>query len=1200
MQKCFTPSQYLANMTLNSDEWLKYQHVTKTAFITKLFDLQQISFQLNTTVPPNQPLFQPVPSEIIFRNFNPFCDISLPLVLRNDDSVPRCVKVSIQDSPYFQIISPPALGKIGPGLSVTYKILFSPQECQDYEHKVVCTTEREEFVVPIKAIGPRAILDFNDVIDFSACPVKYLTSKTIFIRNIGNCTAHFTLSTDCPFTVTPDTGCLEVNASMQVTLGFRPMCVGCHRGLLIIHYHTGEDVNVELCGMSEDQIIRLEKNVVRLDNTFINMLSSKSVTLINRSNIVANYRWTTNVLEITDNLVNNKIINNFNADTVFSSQNNFPMEDKNKDIKIYVNCDILSIETSKNFVNTDNIKFIKNVVEMYPGEGCVWPHSSVDIKVTFAPRSDGHLDTIMYCDVEGRETRLPLYIKGQAQGPSVELSYDSLDMGDVVFHTTNIYEIILANKGLIDADFKIFLDGSSQLKSCFEVEPEAGHLGANIQQIICVRFTANTLGHFSCKFKFEITNQPRDLFVIYKGCVVAPSFQFSVDQLDFGAVSCGFEVTRSFVLTNTSFVPLKFQLRIPSDGTDAAAERADAIRKDFKVCISVLLSHFRQTCLKEFTISPAYGQLDGHSCTTICILFCSNTVKVYEELMVFDVVGVQNDAHSIFIRAQCILPELTLLSPNLFYDRVPINHPATKFIELQNSTEHYARYKVGSLSNKAIDLFSSLPDGIIAPTTCAAVPLTMVLKELKDLHASLDIFTFKSDKPFAKVHVFGKAEGPVVKMSSTCINFGSTCCLSGVSKQLFLCNQSPIPASFRVFLQKNVVFSASPLQDSIPPNDTIIIVITACLDDAINFTDRLMIDVEHGATLTCDLLAQGKGPTLVIDSQLMNGIRIGPQFTKSQFKCSYSVCNAGRRVQSVIWSTLSDKKNKKTVRERAKSLLTCHGPIFIMNPQRMELLPNQKATFDLVASAQTPCSGEETLLCHVIIGKGGLRELAYEVKVTYVFVDPLIKMNVCLIQFAYNMLPGLLLNEECQCFEISNVSSLPLVVNLQLHHPAFSLSHPNLSERHHNMKLNMVEGASQEVEVWFNPLQVAELAVKKLSACFQSSLIITYEGHSNSDDLLVKVVINYPNLSLEHASIDFGCILNDTEASREMTLCNSGDMPVSYKWSFLVGDESICSTRQLIVNNDEVKENMEEYALVDNFDELDTRKYFELGRRYIF
>jgi len=80
-------------------------------------------------------------------------------------------------------------------METTYLITFTPDEKKDYEHELVCITEREKFVVPVKAIGARALLDFPDEIHFSAAPVKYSSTKTILVRNVGNREAKFQLET---------------------------------------------------------------------------------------------------------------------------------------------------------------------------------------------------------------------------------------------------------------------------------------------------------------------------------------------------------------------------------------------------------------------------------------------------------------------------------------------------------------------------------------------------------------------------------------------------------------------------------------------------------------------------------------------------------------------------------------------------------------------------------------------------------------------------------------------------------------------------------------------------------------------------------------------------------------------------------------------------------------------------------------------
>jgi hydrocephalus-inducing protein len=64
---------------------------------------------------------------------------------------------------------------------------------QDYMHELVCITEREKFIVPVRAIGARAVLDFPDEINFPIGPVKYSNTKTLLIRNIGNREAKFTI-----------------------------------------------------------------------------------------------------------------------------------------------------------------------------------------------------------------------------------------------------------------------------------------------------------------------------------------------------------------------------------------------------------------------------------------------------------------------------------------------------------------------------------------------------------------------------------------------------------------------------------------------------------------------------------------------------------------------------------------------------------------------------------------------------------------------------------------------------------------------------------------------------------------------------------------------------------------------------------------------------------------------------------------------
>lgn len=66
---------------------------------------------------------------------------------------------------------------------------------QDYHHKLVCVTQKERFEIPVRAVGPRAILDFQDELILPVCPVKASTEKTQLVRNIGKSKAKFQLHT---------------------------------------------------------------------------------------------------------------------------------------------------------------------------------------------------------------------------------------------------------------------------------------------------------------------------------------------------------------------------------------------------------------------------------------------------------------------------------------------------------------------------------------------------------------------------------------------------------------------------------------------------------------------------------------------------------------------------------------------------------------------------------------------------------------------------------------------------------------------------------------------------------------------------------------------------------------------------------------------------------------------------------------------
>jgi len=62
------------------------------------------------------------------------------------------------------------------------------------------------------------------------------------------------------------------------------------------------------------------------------------------------------------------------------------------------------------------------------------------------------------------------------------------------------------------------------------------------------------------------------------------------------------------------------------------------------------------------------------------------------------------------------------------------------------------------------------------------------------------------------------------------------------------------------------------------------------------------------------------------------------------------------------------------------------------------------------------------------------------------------------------------------------------------------------------------------------------------------------------DVITVRGEVFFPNLQFDATSVDFGCVLNDTEVTRCIHMTNTGPLPVSYQWSFVLTDQPTVTT----------------------------------------
>ncbi|XP_062355746.1 hydrocephalus-inducing protein homolog [Cinclus cinclus] len=707
------PSKFLKEKFLN----VKKVASTGASFLPKIGPFRHMSetCQKLLPVPPIESLLQVSPPEMVFQKFIAHEVSEMVLSLTNKDKFTRLVKVYMERSPYFELLCPnDAYRIIPPGTSSHVRIRFTPDETKDYSHELICLTARDRIVVPIQAIAAQAILDFPDQLDFSECPVKYSSQKTLLVRNVGNVEAHYQLSTQSPFCVIPDRGTLAAGDTMQVTVGFHPLTVGDHSGSLVVCCNTGECICTNLHGEAVDVNIGLSTNSVKVENTFITTSNYTTVLIENRSNITAHFQWKTFPTEEDENKLKRRQCYFLQPLTEVSLENfieekNIEQEKGYCEDKTALVSHTVQEEMAK--VQEDPMLFSDDIFSIEPVEGEIGPNCCTKIKVTFKPVEALEYRSVAYCNISGRESRLPLHLIGEGQGPFVELSSHTLNLGNIFVNTPYVYEVKLINQAPIDAPFT-YICTTANVGYCFKFAPEEGIIAPGGIQTIQISFNATVLGRFEEEFQFSVAGSPTPAILTIKGHVCEPTVHFNVDELDFGDISFGFPYTMTCCLTNPSPASLRFKLRMSDDGTQ-----------------------------------PAHEKRTGGYHTWVTL--CSNTVMDFCRRMLVDLEGIGNGVASVTIMARCLIPELRVYPHVLLYDECRLKVPYERKFLVVNNTDLPGCY--GLIPQKRredtpVFYSSPKPCGIVQPHSIAEIPVTIEVQTLGEHRTSVLISVFGDER----------------------------------------------------------------------------------------------------------------------------------------------------------------------------------------------------------------------------------------------------------------------------------------------------------------------------------------------------------------------------------------------------------------------------------------------------------------------
>jgi len=323
--------------------------------------------------------------------------------------------------------------KVAPGMEISYIIRFSPEAKTDYSYDLMVVTEREKFVVPIRAVGCRAMLDFPDALDFGLVPVKHTAEKPVMIRNVGEKTTKWHVKVPNGFQINKSEGILEVGQSEQLVFSFVPQESRPYKDEVTLKYDLLE-ASIPIIGESHNDNVYLSKTHIHMEPTSITLCSHQYYQIVNKSSVPVEFSWRTFATEREENEKKARMNAQLSQDEAeermvaeesnheesmadsLDSDDSYDEDELNKKQERAQQKAIATLarkfQSIRKAVDEDLMLFQDEIFQIEPLQGKIWPNTEITCCVTFKPTGPYHYSCTAFCNITCSEERLPLNMTG--------------------------------------------------------------------------------------------------------------------------------------------------------------------------------------------------------------------------------------------------------------------------------------------------------------------------------------------------------------------------------------------------------------------------------------------------------------------------------------------------------------------------------------------------------------------------------------------------------------------------------------------------------------------------------------------------------------------------------------------------------------------------------------------------------------------
>ncbi|XP_032925432.1 hydrocephalus-inducing protein-like isoform X2 [Catharus ustulatus] len=1044
--------------------------------------------QKSSSVPPKESLFQVSPSEIVFQNFVAHEVSEMVLSVINKDKFNRLVKISMERSPYFELVCPnEAYHIMPPGVSSPVRIRFTPKKNQDYSHELICITAKERVVVPIRAIGARAILEFPDQLDFSQCPVKYSTQKTLLLRNVGNLEAHYQLNTQSPFSVVPATGTLGAGDTVQVTVGFHPLKVGDHSGTLEVCGNRGEkSIRTNLHGEAVDVDIALSTNSLKVGKTFITTSNYKIVLIENRSNITTHFQWKTFPTEENENEEKRRqcyLLQPLNEGSLenFIKEKNIEKKDYGEDNTAVLSRmvqeetkkvqedpmlysdDIFSIEPMVKLINQAAIDapftYIRTTANVgycfkfAPEEGIIPPGGIQTIQISFNATILGRFEEEFQFSVAGSPTPAILTIKGFVTRPHLYFNVDELDFGDVSFGFPYTKTCCLTNPSPVPLTFKLYMsdDGTQPAVSSFD----------------------------------QICNDSD------------PSWR---DGIHF------YVKPREFTMN-------------PSQGTILPQGHQDI---EVTLCANTVMTFYRRLLVD---LEGFGNEVASLTITARCVV---PDLRVYPQILLYDECRLKVPYQRKFLIANNTdLPGCYGLIPQDHEEDTPVFYSSPKpcgIVQPHSIAEIPVTIEVQTLGKHC----TSLLIGVFGDHKNPRRP------ELRSIGRLADIY------PVPRLIEFGRI--PALEPNSQMFTLFN----EGPVPTDFRIQVACKPHCYIIEPREGVI----PARGEVPVTITATLDDTGLFADTIQLftgnslrTAFVLVAVGIGTTIVID-------KPFVPELNLGHQFSFLPCIRR--FKVTNRGHHFHRLFWSVERHSPPEEEGQNVSvlsSPKAKDdfqIPKCTSPAFVLKPLLMELRPGESADMVLQGFSHRAQEVQDYVMCETVFGTASRMEKIIETTITCKFVDPSIEISAKKLSFRVEKKPSDVLALQYKPLALTNTCSLPLDLMLDLEQP-FLVCDADRQPLPDGQPVTVDVGQTCHLYIAFDPTYELDFNSWKEKKLLKINMV---KDHPYEERISLRGEVHFPNLQIQPSALEFGCILAGTKEVRSVQMTNCSPLPVQYHWSF--------------------------------------------------